>query len=133
MQVTWKGPRRVVRAVSDLIYECQDLVTGKCGLFHANRLKFFCESNLIVSEDLLDAVQHNDPGLQEIDKILHLRFNPILERYELQIKWKGFEYEDPTWEPLSTMQEDVPELLNKFLDGYQNRDLVKAAKDSLAV
>ena len=40
LRVTWRGPRRVTRAMSDLIYECEDLLSGETALFHANRLKF---------------------------------------------------------------------------------------------
>ena len=114
LRVTWKGPRRITRAVSELIYECEDLVTGKCGLIHANRLKPYSDSSLNITEELLDAILHNDPHLQTVEALLNLRFNPVLERYEVQVKLRGFDYEDPTWEPFSTMHEDIPDMVDDF-------------------
>eukprot|EP00172_Hildenbrandia_rubra_P002599 Plantae.Rhodophyta-Hildenbrandia_rubra.ctg3560.p1 GENE.Plantae.Rhodophyta-Hildenbrandia_rubra.ctg3560~~Plantae.Rhodophyta-Hildenbrandia_rubra.ctg3560.p1 ORF type:complete len:305 (+),score=28.60 Plantae.Rhodophyta-Hildenbrandia_rubra.ctg3560:801-1715(+) len=133
LQVTWKGPRRVSRAVSDLIYECEDLITGKKNLFHANRLKHYADSDLNMTEEFLDAVQHNDPQLQTVEQVLHLRFNPTLERYEVQVKWRGFDHEEPTWEPYATMLEDIPDVMAVFLNEYQNQKLVSAAKNASAV
>lgn len=64
LRVTWTRPRRVTRAVSDLIFECQDLIANVHNLFHANKLKFYADSCLDVSEELLDTVNHNDPHLE---------------------------------------------------------------------
>ncbi len=63
-------------------------------------------------------------------KLLNLRFNPIEERYEVQARWKGFDYEEPTWEPLETMQEDIPEMLENFLKTFHDQELVAKAISS---
>ena len=132
LRVRWKGPRRVVRAVSDLVYDCEDLLTGATESFHINRLKHYAESDLEVTEALLDTIDHNDPHLQTIENILDLRFNRTLERYEVQVKWRGFDYEAPTWEPLDVMHEDVPALLLQFLATCRKKKLVSAARASLS-
>jgi hypothetical protein len=75
----------------------------------------------------LDAVAHNDPHLNTVVKLVDLRFNADKEQYEVQSKWRGFDYEDPTWEPLSAMQENIPDMLKKFLDFFPNQGLVSAA------
>jgi len=46
LRVKWRGPRRVIRAVSDLVFEFEDLITKQCSLLHANRLKFYAGSKL---------------------------------------------------------------------------------------
>ena len=132
LRVLWRGPRRVVRALSDLIYECEDLISGVTDTFHANRLKFYAERDLDVSEDLLETINHNEPHLQTIERIQKLRFNKALERYEVEVKWRGFDHEEPTWEPLETMHEDVPTLLHQFLQRCRNKKLAHAARATLS-
>ena len=63
---------------------------------------------------------------------MDLRFNKTLERYEVQVKWRGFDYEEPTWEPLDVMHEDVPDLLSQFLERCKKGKLVSAAQASLS-
>ena len=132
LRVTWRGPRRVTRAVSDLIYECEDLLSGETALFHANRLKFFADDKLDVTEELLTAMDHNDPHFQKVEELLGLRFNAETGAYEVQVKWLGFDYEDPTWEPLETMQEDIPERLSNFLRDHPDQELVQRAGEAVA-
>ena len=133
LQVTWKGPWRIIRAVSDMVFECEDLISGKYSLFHANRLKPYADRSLNISEDLLDTIQHNDPHLQKVANILNLLFNPLLERYEVQVQWQGFDYEDPTWEPFFTMNEDIRDMLEEFMQSHQDQILVDAARNSITV
>ena len=47
--------------MSDLIYECEDQLSGETALFHANRLKFFADDKLDATEELLTFMDHNDP------------------------------------------------------------------------
>ena len=132
VRVTWRGPRRVTRAVSDLIFECEDLLSGESALFHANRLKFFADEKLDVTEELLATMDNNDPHFQKVEELLGLRFNEARGEYEVQVRWVGFDFEDPTWEPLTVMHEDIPERLDAFLREYQDKALAKRARDAVA-
>ena len=132
LRVTWRGPRRVTRAVSDLIYECEDLLSGETALFHANRLKFFADDKLDVTEELLTVMDHNDPHYQKVEELLGLRFNAEKGEHEVQVRWVGFEYEDPTWEPLGIMHEDIPDKLSNFLRDYPDEALAKRAREAIA-
>ena len=131
LRVVWQGPRRVVRADSDQVYECEDLISGESNLFHINRLKFYADAQLDVTESLLDVVDNNEPHLQHVERLLDIRFNRAQERYEVKVQWRGFDYEAPTWEPLVTMAEDVPALLAKFLTRCRKKKLARAARASL--
>ena len=42
--VTWRGPQRITRVMSDFIFECQDLISNSVSLVHANRLKFYSDA-----------------------------------------------------------------------------------------
>ena len=127
LQVRWKGPKRISRVVSDFVFEVQDLIDQSHALVHANRLKLYADSQLELTEELLDSIDHNDPHYNTVEELLALRFYGPLERYEVQVKWKGFDDEEPTWEPLSVMQEDIPVMLKKFLEDYHDKNLVQAA------
>jgi len=130
LRLRWRGPRRVTRVESEYIYEVQDLLTEQHSLVHANRLKLYSDSHLNVTEELKDSIDHNNPRLNTVTKLLDLRFNQQSEQYEVQAQWRGFSYEEPTWEPFKIMQEDIPKMLNTFLAKFPNKDLVQRALDS---
>ena len=128
LQVKWKGPRRVTQAISPFVYEVQDLVTEKISNVHYSRLKFYSDSSLDVTEALLDTISHNDPPLYNIvEKLLDLRYNDDTGNFEVQTQWQGFDYEDPTWEPLHTLKQDIPAMTKQFLEQFPNRTLADAA------
>jgi len=89
-RLKWTGPRRIIRVVSDFIFEVEDLITGSYALIHSNRLKFYADSQLNVTEELLDTVEHNDPHLQTVTKLLDMRFNDHFERFEVLVLQKTF-------------------------------------------
>lgn len=132
LRVKWRGPRRVTRCVSEYIFEVQDLITLTHTLVHANRLKFYADSQLNVSEELLDTIAHNDPHFQTIEQLRDLRFNASSETYEVSVQWKGFDHEEPTWEPLIAIHEDVPDLLSNFFTTFSNKETVRKAKATLS-
>lgn len=99
-------------------------------MFHANRLRLYAEAGLNVTEELLDTVENNDPHLNKVEQLLSLRYNSATERYEVEVKWKEFDYEAPTWEPFGQMQEDIPDKLAQFLGSYHDQEMAAAAKSS---
>ena len=131
LRVTWQGPRRIIRAVSELVFECEDLISGSRSLIHANRLKRYSDRSLNITEELLGTIDNNSPHLQTVEELLQLRFNEENQQYEVRVKWVGFDYEEPTWEPLAVMQEDIPVLLAIYLQRHPDQELVNAARDSL--
>ena len=61
-----------------------------------------------------------------------MRFNESRQQYEVKVKWVGFEYEEPTQEPLAVMQEDIPAILERFFQPHPDQKLVAAARDGLS-
>lgn len=68
-----------------------------------------------MTEKLLDTIDHNDIHYNVVTKRLVLRFNTLDNGFVVPCKWKGFAFEEQTWEPLGDMREDVPDMLDKFL------------------
>ncbi len=71
---------------SEHVYDVQDLLTEKHSLIHANRLKFYVDSQLDVTEDLRDTIDHNNPVYNTVSKLLDLRYNASSGKYEVQTK-----------------------------------------------
>lgn len=129
--VTWRGPQRITRVMSNFVFECQDLISSSFSLLHANRLKFYSDAELNVTEVFLDTVAHNSCYLNKVEKLLDLRFKSDKNQYEVRAKWLGFDHEEPTWEPFDAMMEDIPALLSDYLASHPDQDLVSAAKASV--
>ena len=86
LRVSWNCPRRITRAVSELVFECEDLFNGSHALFHSNKLKLYADSQLDVSERLLDTLNHNGPHLNTVEQLLFLRYNNDTAQYGLLAK-----------------------------------------------
>lgn len=96
---------------------------------HSSRIKKFRDRNIEITESVKKTIIHNSPPhFEKITQILDLSFNEQTKSYEICCKWRGFNNEEPTWEPFNIINEDVPEMLSTLLDAFPDQDLVKAAK-----
>jgi hypothetical protein len=110
LEAKWKGPFRITKVVNELVYEVQNLLTNEKKEVHSVRLSHFLDSD--IDSNVKEYIQfHNDN--YEIEEILDKRINQGVE--EVLVKWKGFEPEESTWEPLEIIKEDVPHLVEIFL------------------
>ena len=117
--------------MNEFVSIVEDLVNGKKTEVHNSRLKFYSDSKLNITEELLKTISHNDPHYETITKMLGLRLNSKTGNYEVQCRWRNFSHEEPTWEPISNLHIDVLEMLDRFLKKHTNRKLVRQALDSL--
>ena len=130
LQVKWCGPQRIIGANSDSIFECQDLINSKVHLVHANRIKFYADSQLNVTKELLESVKHNEPHYEIVTKIHDLQYNRSSREWELLCSWKGFDSQE--WEPLRILSEDIPEMVNNFLATFPDQGKAERAKKSIS-
>ena len=70
LKLKWRGPQRIIHASSDNVFECQDFINEKVSLVHANRIKFFADSQLNITQELLDKINHNDPHYNTVTKFM---------------------------------------------------------------
>ncbi|OWZ03860.1 hypothetical protein PHMEG_00024343 [Phytophthora megakarya] len=97
LSVYWRGPRRVVRALSDYIFEVQDLsVPFQVSQHHASRLRFYAASGQDTTEDFIAQATHGD-GEHLVSKPHQCRLG------------------QESHEPATIMFEDVPNLVEKFV------------------
>ena len=108
----------------------EDLITHKKKLVHVERLKFYSDSNLDITEELLQTVERNDPHYYTVTQILDLRFNEGTKNFEVQCNWRGFSDDEYTWEPFNIIREDIPDMLEKFRQNFSNQKPVNTARFS---
>ncbi len=98
LQMRWKGPAQVIKATNPWIFEIQNLITGVVKEAHASHLKFYADKDLDVNQDLLAHVAHHDQG-HVVEDFRQCRWNPANKLYEVQIKWRGLDESEKSWEP----------------------------------
>lgn len=117
MAIHWNGTHRVMRILSDHLYELENLISGKRETVHGSRIQFFRNSELEVGQDLRNYLRYQQGQYCIVEKFLDLRASE--SGPQVLVEYAGFSDEEPLWMPLREMREDVPELLNEFLEWIQ--------------
>jgi Chromo (CHRromatin Organisation MOdifier) domain len=127
----WIGPQRVVSTLSDQVFEVEDLLNGSVRTVHATRLRFYHDSSLDITADILAHVAHHNHGY-DVRAITDLRYNPEAKEFLMLVSWLGFEVDDATWEPLHMLAEDVPDCVHEFLSSFHDQELAARAKAAIS-
>ena len=112
LQMRWSGPFRVTKILSHQIAEVEHLITAERLETHTSRMKFYADASLEVTEELLQHVETTSYQF-EVEALLDLRDSPTGQ--ELLVSWRGFPESMNTWEPLETIREDLPGMVEEFL------------------
>ena len=113
LDLRWAGPYRIVSTSSEWVFQIETILTGAVTTAHSSRLRFYCDSLLEVSAAVKRHAAKFDAAY-EVDEIIGHRVNASSGVEEMCVRWAGFEEEDSSWEPLQTLQEDVPALVQAF-------------------
>ena len=113
----WVGPYRVVECRSDYIYLLEDLINGKKWEVHGRRLKFFRNKDYQVEEEVLNHLAYQAGELLVVDSFTDIRREHGV--IEIQVKWRGFAEEESDWVTLSSLREDVPDLVDDYIKDIQ--------------
>ena len=92
----------------------EDLCSGKTQEVHGRRLKFFRNKDFEVDEEVLNHIAYQAGELLVIDSFLDIRRNK--GTVELLIKWRGFTEDETDWVTHESLREDVPEMLQEYLN-----------------
>jgi hypothetical protein len=130
LALRWRGPRRILSTLSDHVFEVEDLNTGTVTAKHDSRLRFYADASLDVTADLLSHIAHNNQGY-DVRALMDLRYDLEAKRFLVLVFWLGFEAQDNTWEPLVTLYNDVPDLVERLLDRHEDTALAAQARDAL--
>jgi hypothetical protein len=124
LKARWTGPRRITEVLNDWVYEVEDLITQKKEKVHAERLKFYSESDLEVTEELRNQIAHNDEKF-EIDEILDIKYEEQYGRYMILIRWKNFGDDENTWEFIDEVWETTREVVKNYLKKKDSKKSIK--------
>jgi hypothetical protein len=111
---------------SDWVYQVEDLLTRAAQTVHVSRLKFYYDSSLHVIESLLEHIAHQQSGY-EVSSLKDLRWSSLHVRCEVLVGRRRFEQMDDTWEPFTTVLENVPNLAHRLLLPLPNQVLAIAS------
>ena len=114
LRVRWTGPCRITAVLSDYIFTVEDLITKKTSDFHASRLRFYSDSSLNITEDILAQVAHDGYGF-EIEDLIDARWNSKKKIWEILVKWQGLQPIQDSWEPLPQLLQDAPVFVRRQL------------------
>jgi hypothetical protein len=118
----WTGPYRVLECMSDWEFVIQHLVTNEKFSAHCSRLKYYCDKDLNVTADLKFQITHDEMRYR-VAKILKHRV--VEGSYEFLTQWEGFDEEDSTWEPVTTLLEDVQSICQQYVLSISDKDKLK--------
>ena len=109
----WSGPYVIIDILGNHVFQLKDLVNNKEFPCHAARLRFYSDSSLNVTEELITYITSAQQGF-EISKILDYYLGTD-DEYYFSVRWFGFEADADTWEPLSVLLVDAPTVLKNFV------------------
>ena len=114
LRARWTGPHKIVRSISTHVFEVEKLATHERMEVHINRLRYYADSSLHVTEEIIDHAAANDEDLRlEVEKLIDAREHH--GQIQLLVSWKGFEDVEMSWEPIKTLLEDIPTLVKAYI------------------
>ena len=128
LKFLWTGPRKVIAVRSDLVFEVENLADGRCETVHARRLILYRADfdGVEVDPQLMRAAEHSEAVYQDAHHLCDIRERAGL--IEIQVEWEGLpDKVDQTWEPLKSVSEDLPDMLNEFLSSSGKQRLKEKA------
>lgn len=128
LSLRWRGPRRIVTALNNYVYQVEDLRNGRVQDVHASRLKFYHDESLNV-EAIMPHVLASETGM-DVQRLMWLMETE--DGIMVQVRWRGLSESDDTVEPLAKIYQDVPALVLKlFRRKNAPKDLVAKARRML--
>ncbi|CAI5746325.1 unnamed protein product [Peronospora destructor] len=114
--VSWVG-LFVVTGIKEHCFEAENLITKARNDVHGSRLKLYSKTALEVTEELREHISTQGLVLG-VREICDLRYNNSAFAWELKVAWVGLEHAEASWEPISSINADVPGLVSASLDAH---------------
>jgi hypothetical protein len=124
LKARWKGPKRITEVLSDWKFEVEDLISFKKEIVHAERLKYYSERDLEITEELRNQIAHNADTLV-IESIKDIKYNNEYDRYLILVKWKNFEDDENSWEYIEEVWETTESIVKNYLKKKDNKKSLK--------
>ena len=112
LRVKWLGPYKVVDTINERVFVIQDICTQRRSSVHGQRLRYYADSALQLTEDLRMQAAYDDQHW--VSDFIDWRISDE-DELELRIRWQGFEANEDTWEDPVRLHDDVPAMLLTYL------------------
>lgn len=109
----WEGPAAVLEARNDRVFRVQDVGNDRVQLLHAQHLKLFADSSLILTPQLREFAAHGGRGFV-IDHISSHHWTADGQPFGYA-HWEGCLEEAPTEESLARLFTEVPVVVRRYL------------------
>ena len=130
LALRWRGPRRVIQARSEFVYQVEDLRNGALEDIHATRLKFYRDSSLN-TEAIMLHVLSSESGMV-VSRLMRLVESE--DGLHVVVRWKGLPHSEDSMEPLGRIYEDVPQMVLRLTNRKSTaRDLTDKARAALSL
>lgn len=113
-EIGFVGPRSCKIDMSDFFFVAENLRLGDRNVVHGTRMKFFRNKAFNVTTDCEEQLTFQAEKYCVVGEIQDTRVQGG-EVYVL-VRWKRLQDEEPGWEYLSVMKEDIPALVVEFLN-----------------
>eukprot|EP00737_Agarophyton_chilense_P000604 gb/GEZJ01000672.1/.p4 GENE.gb/GEZJ01000672.1/~~gb/GEZJ01000672.1/.p4 ORF type:complete len:223 (+),score=29.84 gb/GEZJ01000672.1/:4143-4811(+) len=126
----WRGPRRIVQALSNYVFQVEDLRNGSVEDICVTRLTFYHDASSD-KEAQMAHVRSSETGMP-LNRLLKL----VAEKNDMfvHVRWKLLGKSEDILEPLVCMYTDVLEMVLKLLRRKNApRDLVSKARKKLGL
>lgn len=96
----WIGPKQISDVRSPFVYEVKDIINEVRETVHVQRMRYYSDHLLNTNVQFKEQIVH-DNSVFEVEDIIDWRW--IDGRYQLNVKWLGFEVQDSSWEDLQEL------------------------------
>ena len=131
MSANWVGPRRVVQVLSNFILRVEHLLTKEAEDTHVSRIKPYTDGSIESPVALKEIADFSDRIWYSVDKIKDIRETNGV--FEVLVSWKDLTTAGDSWEPLTTIFEDVPTKVRTYFKRSRLTSVAKKAKTFLEV
>ena len=117
LMACWKGPYLVLQEVNPLVFRVEHPVTKAVSVVHACRIKRYADSELSLTEPMLELAARTPLGHWNVDHLKEVRVaeDPD-DAFEFLVAWEGLTDEHDSWHQIRTILEDVPDLVRSFVE-----------------
>jgi hypothetical protein len=117
LEAQWSGPYQVMEVRSEWICLIQDLLTQKLSECHTSRMRFFADESLdtvCLVKDKAARVAAQEK-VHEVEALCDIQLDAKTDKFMCLLTWRGFTEVEQTWEELSNVYEDIPNVVNEYL------------------
>ena len=120
----------IAGVITPWVYEVRDLISGVTSECHISRLIHYEEGKLLTDIGLREQAAYLNQGY-EVDRLVDLR--ETRSGPEIEVQWFGFPSGYNSWESAQRLYEDVPDLVEKFLEEFPKQAMAKRVARVLGV